>query len=196
MRQSPRSTRSFVPTGAKPPFHCQAEGIQHIQHGGASNPVAVNRQVGMRYDEFGNLSAIVEDGLAPNLQRATLRSFNLAPVPYVVNTPRNEQVHAAADSSGAILRSRIFCYDGDTSFVCDTPPTRGLPSARIELWEQGTRITRYQHDAFGNLAAVMDANNHGTSYFYDPVQHTYLTNVVNALSQTGARPWPRSSGTA
>lgn len=191
----PRSTRAFVPPGAAPPFHCQLQGIQHIRHGAASNPVAVNRQVGLRYDEFGNLSAIVDDGLSPNLVRATLRSFNVAPVPYVVNTPRNEQVHAAADSSGAILRARIFCYDGDTSFTCDTPPTRGLPSARIDLWEQGTRITRYQHDAFGNLASVMDANNHGTAYFYDPVQHIYLTQVVNALSQTVATlEWDRVAG--
>ncbi len=190
----PRSITSYLPSGDAP-YRCLVNSVQHVLHGEANDTVAVNRTQSFRYDEFGNVTADVEDGLGNGLARATLRIFKRAAVPYVVDKPASEQLHAALDSSGALLRAKMFCYDGDTSFTCDGTPTKGLLTTRIDLWEQGTRLTKFQYDTVGNLASAMDANNHGTAFFYDAAQRVYPTNVVNALGQTTATlEWDRVLG--
>jgi YD repeat-containing protein len=190
----PRTITSYLPVG-EVPHRCLVNSVQHVLHGDASDTVAVNRTQSFSYDEFGNVTFDIEDGLGSGLARATVRRYKLAPQPYVVDKPAGEQLHAALDSSGALLRAKIFCYDGDTSFTCDATPTKGLLSARMDLWEQGLRITRFQYDTVGNLASIMDANNHGTAFFYDPLQRIYPTATVNALGQTTATlEWDRVLG--
>ena len=106
-----------------------------------------------------------------------------------------EDLRDGIDSSGTLRRAKIFCYDGDTSFTCSAPPVKGLMTGILDIWEQGQRLTKMQHDTAGNIASVMDANDHGTAYFFDPVQRLFPIAVVNAASQTTADVvWNRTLG--
>ena len=193
----PRSIIAYLDAGSEPPYRCLTNYTQRVTHGSGAFATAVNVNTSFRYDEYGNVISVVEDGFN-GLARLTERAFNYAPVPFIVNTPSSEDLRDGPDSSAAILHLRWFCYDGDTSLTCTAPPTKGLLTSIIEGSGQGLGtypITKFQYDAVGNLAASMDANGHGTAYFFDPVQKTFPTAIVNALTQTVMdAQWDRSLG--
>lgn len=193
----PRSIVAYLDPGSKPPYRCLTNYTQRVTHGSGTYSTAVNVNTSFRYDEYGNVVSELEDGFN-GLTRITERTFNYAPSLFIVSIPSGEDLRNGPDSSAAILHWRWFCYDGDTSLTCTTPPSKGLLTAVIDWSGQGLStypITTFQYDPIGNLAGVMDANHHGKAYFLDPVQKTFPQAIVNALSQTVLQgQWDRTLG--
>lgn len=193
----PRSIIAYLNPGTEPPYRCLTNYLQRVTHGSAQYSTAVNVNTSFGYDEFGNVVAEIEDGFN-GLARSTERTFNYAPDLFIVGALGSVTLRDGPDSSAQILHSRWFCYDGDNTLTCTTPPSKGLLTAVIAWSGQGLGtypITRLQYDALGNLVSVMDPNGHGTAYFLDPVQRSFPEAVVNALGQTVVQvDWDRTLG--
>jgi RHS repeat-associated protein len=185
---------SYQPMGTSAPFQCLVSYEQEIAYGNKSPAPGVNLRTSFEYDTLGNVTSEVQDDLAGNA-RLTAWTFHHSGQPYLMGLPRSRKIYGGATSSAALLRSSVFCYDGDISAPCDVTPLKGHLTSHKELWEQGTRITSFSYDGFGNVSRMRDGNGHETSYQFDPVQHSFPTEITNALHQALSRvTWDRTLG--
>jgi RHS repeat-associated protein len=191
-----KTITAYLPPGGAAPYRCLVNFTNHILLN--QWVAAPNDYTYYTYDEFGNVTSVLEQG-DPQVagdDRYTSHSYHPATGPYVVGLPSGEQLHEGADSSGKVLRARMYCYDGDTSLTCTAVPTKGLLSARKELNLQGLAdlaVTTFAYDATGNLAGVKDPDGNISTLFYDP-SHTHPTKACNALQQCDEYTWDRATG--
>lgn len=178
-----RSIVAYRPVGAAAPFACQPQQIRSLRYDSdAATGRAVNSVREFVYDEFGNIVIDREAGtVRTGDERVTTRSYRPATGPYIVGRPAGEQRHDGIDASAPILHSTLFCYDGDATIACSQSPSRGQLTSTVDLYEQGTRVTRFAYDPWGNLASVIGADQNGISVTYDPVQHIFPTSVTTAI---------------
>ncbi|MCW5600039.1 FG-GAP-like repeat-containing protein [Nitrosomonas sp.] len=184
---------SYLPPGGLPPFKCLVNNTQRITRSGPSSS-EVTLKMSLSYDIFGNVESAVEYG-SDGLARTTLRTFKYSADPYLVDVLATEQLHHGLDSSGSVLRSRIFCYDGDRTFICHRPPNKGLLTTIIDIGDKDKPRTDYKYDSAGNLTEVIDANQHNTKYIFDSTQNIFPVAVINALGQrVGDVVWDQTLG--
>ena len=193
-----RQITAYNSPGASAPFNCLPLYTQRVMHDNPqSDAIALNSATYFTYDEFGNLAGVLETG-RPEVtgdERFHSRTFKSNTADYIVNCIGSEQLHAGEDSAGKVLRSAILCYDGDATFACTQPPTKGLMTQQLDIREQGTRKTDFFYDTLGSLVGVRDANGHGIQAFLDPVQHIFPISFTNALQRTSIDlEWDRRQG--
>jgi YD repeat-containing protein len=179
-----RSIVAYLPVGNAAPHVCLPQQVRHLRYASNAAPGrAFNTVREFTYDEFGNVVIDREAGAnRSGDERTTTRSYRAATGAYIVGLAAGEQRHDGIDASAPILYSRLLCYDGDATIACSQSPARGQLTSTVDLYEQGTRVTRYAYDAWGNVASVIGADQNGIAITYDPVQHRFPTSV------TGPRP--------
>lgn len=178
-----RSIIAYLPTAANAPFVCLPQQVRRLRYASdANNGRALNAVQEFVYDEFGNVTIDREVGSnQAGDERVTTHGYRPATGPYIVGLPSGEQMHNGADSSAPILYAKLYCYDGDATIACSQTPTRGQLTSTVDLYEQGTRVTRFAYDAWGNLASAIGADQNGMSIAYDPVQHLFPISVSTAI---------------
>lgn len=184
-----REIATYESPGPEAPSSCRPSHQNHIEY--SSTGIPRRRRSAFTfftYDEFGNPSSILEEGRtqsgSPFSSRISLRRYDYATAPYIVDRLLAEEFHEGQDNSGKLLQSALYCYDGDTSTDCSQGVTQGVMTRKIDNEDHGTRATDFLHDAFGNLSSVRDANGHTSTVFFDPIEHLYPVSRVNDLGQT------------
>ena len=184
-----REIVTYESPGPEAPFSCRPSHQNHIEY--SSTGIPRRRQSAFTfftYDEFGNPSSIMEEGRtqsgSPFSSRISLRRYDHATAPYIVDRLMAEEFHEGQDNSGKLLQSALYCYDGDTSTDCSQGVTQGVMTRKIDIEDHGTRATDFLHDPFGNLSSVRDANGHTSTVSHDPIEHLYPVSQVNELGQT------------
>ncbi len=138
------------------------------------------------YDGYGNVTHEVsygDDNLGDEKNARYLYRPNTTA--YIVNRPA---VVRAFDGTGAAttpkLSETLYHYDGASS--SDTPPTRGLITAKLEWLDtlDAYVTTRSEYDSFGNLTAQVDALGGRVQTEHDPVFHLYPTTITDPLGRT------------
>lgn len=188
---------AYLPTAASAPFVCLPQQVRRLRYASdANNGSALNAVQEFVYDEFGNVT--IDRELGSNRagdERVTTHSYRPATGPYLVGLPAGAQMHDGADSSAPILYAKLYCYDGDATIACSQAPTRGQLTSTVDLYEQGSRVTRMGYDAWGNLASVIGADQNGMSIIYDPVQHLFPVSISTPIGGPIAQTqWDRVRG--
>ncbi|MFO0335370.1 MAG: FG-GAP-like repeat-containing protein [Pseudomonadota bacterium] len=175
-----RQIVAYADPGPAPPYVCRPVQVRDLRYASsAARGAAQNAVREFRYDDFGNVVADVESGAATTGdERFTSRWYRPATDPWIVDALAGYQVHDGADASAPLLRARLHCYDGDATIACSQLPTRGQLTSTVDLYERGSRVTRFAYDVAGNVASVIDANQRGVAIFYDPVQRRFPTAIV------------------
>ena len=191
-----KSTIDYLPPGTTAPYRCLIN---------STNNITVNQWVAApndhtyyTYDDFGNVTSMSEqaDPGTTGDERFTSRTFHPETSSYIVGLPAGEQVREGRDSSGPVLRTRMYCYDGDTSLTCTQPPSRGLLTTRRELNLNGLAdlaVTNYAYNAVGNLAGMQDPDSNMSWLFYDAA-HIYPVLSCNAAQQCQTLAWDQVTG--
>ncbi|MCY7355858.1 MAG: FG-GAP-like repeat-containing protein [Lysobacter sp.] len=192
-----RSIIAYLPTTANAPFVCLPQQVRRLRYATDTNSgLASNVVQEFVYDEFGNVTIDREVGSSQaGDERVTTHNYRPATGLYIVGLPAGEQLHNGVDSSAPILYTKLYCYDGDATIACSQVPARGQLTSTVDLYEQGSRVTRFGYDTWGNLASVIGADQNGMSIVYDPVQHLFpismSTPIGGPISQTE---WDRVRG--
>jgi RHS repeat-associated protein len=139
------------------------------------------------YDDYGNRTRLdelgVEDDRTDDRAKVTLYVAN--DQDYVVSLPASEQT---LDAAGDVVAERRFTYDdnsghldppaiGDVREQADWEPRLDTGFKRGSPW----RITRYEHDAHGNVTSETDPSGRTTTVGWDPLHARFPVQRCNAL---------------
>lgn len=186
------------PSPSGPPYTCLQANIDHLEEGQGSTAQNVFRY--FSYDEFGNVVAIVDQGVASRTddKRTVARSFNPATGPYVVGLPSWEGVSDGVSPTTTLRRSRFFCYDGSNgsdTLSCPGLPTKGLLTAVQQVDDQGLYVkSQYAYSSFGALAVASNPLHFGAEYKYDQTDHLYPETICDAVNHCTTLLWDKVLG--
>ncbi len=143
------------------------------------------------YDQYGNALTTLEHGdlFLGGDERFTLRGYAPNTAAYIVGLPAYENVYKGFNTSGALLQSVRYYYDGAANYI--TPPTVGALT-EVRKWDSQTGgfvTSQMGYDAWGNITSETDERGYQATITYDPVYHVYPIAAVNGLGQSTTRQW-------
>jgi RHS repeat-associated protein len=208
-----QTINSYNPPGAAPPYNCTMAAKEARSYNGGQQPQATFARY--YYDEFGNLTSEVDDGVAAvGDERTLVWSYggNQDRSAYIVGLPDYEATFngvgyfnpLSGAASGDLKSLTTFFYDQpvvpsvtDGSASCPAGRlTKGLLTGTIAVtnaansatW-RGVPVSRSTYDAYGNVTEWRDANDNATTTMFDPFYHEFPVRTCNALDHCTTTYW-------
>lgn len=147
--------------------------------------------VGRTFNAFGDVVAVVDHGDYDADGDETTRVTTFVPntTAYIVNRAAETKTFEGVDTDGVLLDQTRTFYDGAERW--DRAPSAGLPTT-VARWLSSTDSfvpTHREYDAWGNVAAEIDAAGARTEFTYDTAYHRFEISSTNALRQTTTTTW-------